>query len=182
MEDSMKKEIISWIKACAFATIIAIICREFIFTPTTVLGKSMSPTYENSDKIVVSKTSKIEHFDVIVFNAPDNKGERYIKRVIGLPGDSIQMKDDILYINGEAFFEPYLKENKEENVLDKLTEDFTLQEKYGVVEVPANMLFVMGDNRLISNDSRIFGFISNDSVIGEVKFRFYPFQKFGMPE
>lgn len=182
MEESIKKEIISWIKACAFAILIAIICREFIFTPTTVLGESMSPTFENRDKIVVSKTSKIQRFDVIVFNAPDNKGERYIKRVIGLPGDRIQMKDDILYINGEAFFEPYLEENKEENIQNKLTEDFTLQEKYGVAEVPTNMLFVMGDNRLISNDSRIFGFISYESVIGEVKFRFYPFQEIGMPE
>ena len=182
MTNSTKKEIYSWIKSIAFAFLIVFICRLFLFTPTTVLGASMSPTFQDHDKVVISKTTEIQRFDVIVFDAPDMDGEHYIKRVIGLPGDRIEMKNDVLYINGVAFEEPYLKENKEGNLLTKLTEDFSLEEKTGESKVPKDMLFVMGDNRLISKDSRIFGLIPNDSVIGEVIFRFYPLQEIGVPK
>lgn len=176
MTESTKKEIYSWLKSLAIAFIVAFICKQFLFIPTTVYGESMSPTFKDQDRIVISKTSAIERFDVIVFNAPDQAGEKYIKRVIGLPGDHIEMKDDVLYINGEAFEEIYLKENKEETLFSNLTGDFSLQ------EVPRDSLFVMGDNRLYSKDSRRFGFISYDSIIGEVKFRFYPFQGIGIPK
>lgn len=181
MKESTKKEVYSWIKSIAFAFVIAFICREFLFTPTTVLGASMSPTFQDQDKVLISKTAEIERFDVIVFDAPDIDGVHYIKRVIGLPGDRIEMKDDVLYINGEALEEPYLIENKEDNPFNKLTGDFLLQEKTGETKVPKDMLFVMGDNRLKSKDSRIFGLVSYESVIGEVKFRFYPLQEIGIP-
>ena len=175
MEKDTKSEVYSWVKSIVFAIIIAFICRQFLFTPSIVRGESMTPTFEDENMIILSKTSEIQRFDMIVFKAPDSD-ELYIKRVIGLPGDSIEMKDDVLYVNGKEYEEPYLKENKEENVLDKLTYDFTLE------EVPENSLFVMGDNRLNSMDSRIFGVISYDSVIGEVKFRFYPLQEIGIPK
>jgi signal peptidase I len=119
---------------------------------------------------------------VIVFDAPDIDGKHYIKRVIGLPGDSIEMKNDVLYINGKAIEEPYLIENKEDNPFNKLTEDFSLEEKTGESKVPKDMLFVMGDNRLKRKDSIIFRLIPNDAVIGEVKFRFYPLQEIGIPK
>lgn len=182
MKESTKKEIYSWVKSIAFAFIIAFICRQFLFTPTTVLGASMSPTFQDHDRVLVSKTSEIQRFDVIVFDAPDIDGEHYIKRVIGLPGDSIEMKDDVLFINGKALEEPYLIENKEDNPFNKLTEDFSLQEKTGESIVPKDMLFVMGDNRLKSKDSRIFGLVSYDAVIGEVKFRFLPLKEIGIPK
>lgn len=182
MKASTKKEVISWIKSIVIAIIVVFICREFIFAPITVSGESMSPNFHNADRVVVSKTSNIQRFDVIVFDAPDIEGEKYIKRVIGLPGDSIKVEDDVLYINGEMFPEEYLAENKEANPLQHLTGDFSLKENTGESQVPDDMLFVMGDNRLDSKDSRIFGFVPYDSVLGEVKFRFYPFQKVGFPE
>ncbi|MEC0300444.1 signal peptidase I [Peribacillus frigoritolerans] len=182
MKESTKKEIYSWVKSIVFAFIIVFICRQLLFTPTTVLGASMLPTFQDQDRVVVSKTTEIQRSDVIVFDAPDVDGKDYIKRVIGLPGDSIDMKDDVLYINGKAVEEPYLNANKEDNPFNKLTEDFSLQEKTGESKVPKNMLFVMGDNRLNSKDSRIFGFISYDSIVGEVKFRFYPLQEIGIPK
>ena len=175
MEKDTKSEVYSWVKSIAFALIIAFICRQFLFTPNIVRGESMTPTFEDENMIILSKISDIQRFDMIVFSAPDSD-EHYIKRVIGLPGDSIEMKDDVLYVNGKEYEEPYLKENKEKNVLDRLTNDFTLE------EVPENSLFVMGDNRLNSTDSRIFGVISYDAVIGEVKFRFYPVQEIGIPK
>ncbi|KAB2334525.1 signal peptidase I [Cytobacillus depressus] len=176
MTENTKKEVFSWIKSLAFAFIVAFICREFLFLPTTVFGESMSPTFQDQERVVISKTAAIERFDVVVFDAPDVAGKKYIKRVIGLPGDRIEMRDDVLYINGKAFEESYLKENKEGNPLNRLTGDFLLQ------EVPKDSLFVMGDNRLNSKDSRHFGFIPINSVIGEVKFRFYPFQAIGIPK
>ena len=173
MKESTKREIYSWVKSVAFAFIIVFICRQFLFTPSTVFGASMSPTFQNQERVVVSKTSEIQRFDVIVFDAPDVDDKYYIKRVIGLPGDQIEMKNDVLYINGEALEEPYLIENKEDNPFNRLTENFTLQEKTGEIRIPKDMLFVMGDNRLKSKDSRMFGLISYDSVIGEVRFRYF---------
>ena len=181
MKENIKKEIYSWGKIILFAFIIAFICRQFLFAPTIVRGESMEPTFEDQNKVILSKTSGIQRFDMIVFNAPDSD-ERYIKRVIGLPGDSIEVKDDVLYINGKVYEEPYLEGNKDTNWLDTLTGDFTLEELTGKATVPQHSLFVLGDNRLNSKDSRIFGFISDDSVIGEVKFRFYPLKDIGIPQ
>ncbi|MBS4192764.1 signal peptidase I [Bacillus sp. FJAT-49705] len=182
MKESTKQEIYSWIKSIAFAFIIAFICKQFLFTTTTVFGESMEPTFQDQDKVVLSKTSEIQRFDMIVFDAPDVEGEHYIKRVIGLPGDHIEMKDDVLYINGEAIEEPYLIENKKDNPFNNLTEDFSLEEKTGKSKIPKDMLFVMGDNRLVSKDSRFFGLVPYDSVIGEVKFRYYPLEEIGIPK
>ncbi|MDQ0270388.1 signal peptidase I [Cytobacillus purgationiresistens] len=104
MKESTKKEIYSWVKSIVFAFIITFICRVFIFIPTTVFGESMLPTFNNEDRIVVSKTSEIQRSDVIVFDAPDMAGKQYIKRVIGLPGDSIEMKDDVLLNDSNGAF------------------------------------------------------------------------------
>ncbi|MEI3614737.1 signal peptidase I [Pseudogracilibacillus sp. SO30301A] len=79
--------------------IIAVVIRSFLFSPSLVLGQSMEPTFENHDRVIVSKISNIQRFDIIVFDAPD-VNEYYIKRVIGLPGDTVGVKDDVLYING----------------------------------------------------------------------------------
>lgn len=182
MKENTKREIYSWIKSIVFAVIIVLMCRQFLFIPTTVFGESMSPTFHENDRVIVSKMTKIQRFDIVVFDAPDEEGELYVKRVIGLPGDHVEMKDDILYINGEATEESYVTENKENNPFRLLTEDFTLQEKTGESKVPEDMFFVMGDNRLRSKDSRSFGFVSKDSVIGEVKFQFYPLQEIGIPK
>ncbi|SNZ02697.1 signal peptidase I [Terribacillus aidingensis] len=169
-ENKTTREILSWIKAIGIAVIIAFVCRYFLFTPSTVHGESMLPTYENSDHVIVSKISKIEHNDIVVFNAPDADAH-YIKRVIGLPGDTIEVKDNVLYVNGEVQDQSYLPE-------DMITGDFKLKELTGEQTVPEGKLFVMGDNRTNSKDSRIFGFVSKEEVIGEVKMTFYPFSDF----
>jgi len=182
MKDSTKKEIYSWIKSIAFALMIVFICRQFLFEPSTVFGESMAPTFEDKDKVMVNKITKIKRFDIIVFDAPDVDDSYYIKRVIGLPGDQIEMKNDVLYINDEEMEEPYLTENKEDSPFPMLTENFSLEDKTGKSKVPEDMLFVMGDNRLVSRDSRAFGFIPLDSVVGEVQFRYYPLQHIGIPE
>jgi signal peptidase I len=180
MQESIKKEVFSWIRTISFALIIAFLFRHFFFTPSIVHGESMSPTFHEDDKLIISKISKIHRFDTIVFNAPD-ANEHYVKRVIGLPGDNVEMKDDVLYINGEPMKEPYLEVEGVGIPFEKMTGDFTLEELTGVPRVPKGTLFVLGDNRLNSKDSRYFGFITEESVLGEVKFRIYPFQSIGLP-
>ena len=182
MKEKSKKDLYSWITSILFAILITVVCRVFLFTPITVFGDSMLPTFKTQDRIIVSKISEIQRFDTIVFDAPDVTGKQYIKRVIGLPGDKIEMKDDILYINGTAYEEAYVNKNINNTMYNKATGDFNFQEFTDETKVPKNHYFVLGDNRWNSSDSREFGFIKKDSVIGEVKFRFFPFNDVGIIE
>ncbi|ASB87427.1 signal peptidase I [Bacillus sonorensis] len=179
MKNTRKKEIWSWVRTLLIAGVIVFICRYFLFTPSTVLGDSMSPTLQNGNMVMVSKISDIHRFDKIIFHAPD-ADEDYVKRVIGVPGDSIEMKDDVLYINGKTYDEPYLKQNKQTLAGDEhLTNNFTLKDLTGKEKVPKDSFFVMGDNRQNSRDSRYFGFVSKSSVVGKVEFRYFPFNEIG---
>lgn len=158
-----------------FVLAVLLICQQFFLAPVTVKGVSMEPTFENNNKLIVNKLEKVNRFDMIVFHAPD-ADKNYIKRVIGLPGDKIVFKNDHLYINGQYYKEPYLEKEKEELYLGGLlTGDFE-------AAVPKGCIFVMGDNRKNSSDSRIFGAIKEDSVIGIVDFRYYPIQSMGSPD
>ncbi len=185
MGKSKKNELLEWVKAIAVAFVFAIAIRTFIFSPIIVDGASMMPTYEDGDKVIVNKISKqisgIERFDVIVFEAPI--GKDYIKRVIGLPGDHIAYENDTLYINDEAFEESYLDLYKEQ-LLDNgtLTEDFTLQSLTDYSTIPEGYLFVLGDNRRKSTDSRYtsVGLVPMEKVLGKANIRFYPFDSLGI--
>ena len=170
-----KKDILSLVKSIFVALLIVILCRQFFFVPVTVKGESMKPTFEDQNRVIISKMSKIEAFNLIVFQSPISS-DKHIKRVIGLPGDQIEIIEDTLYINGYPYPEPYLDENKEDRLFNEpLTGNLEF-------EVPDNSFFVLGDNRLKSMDSRIYGVIKNEDIIGEVKLRIYPFQSFGMPK
>lgn len=177
MNESPKKknELLSWIMAILFGVAIAFVSKEFLFSPLMVKGASMNPTYENEDVIIVSKISKINRFDHVVFKAPF-EDEYYIKRVIGLPGDTIEMQDDVLIVNGIQYEEPYVNRNTENPMQKRVTENFTLEELTGESKVPEGYIFVLGDNRLRSYDSRHYGLIPIDDVFGESKVRIYPFQ------
>lgn len=182
MEQNRKhivNEVYSWIKALLLALIIAVVIRSFLFSPMAVSGESMKPTFENQDRVIVSKISDIQRFDFIVFDAPD-ANEYYIKRVIGLPGDTVEVKDKILYINGKLTEEFYLEEVN--HSLGKIMWDFTLEGVTGETIVPEGSLFVLGDNRLNSRDSRHFGFVLDEAILGKVEFRYYPLNNIGMPE
>lgn len=171
-----KNELWEWTKALLIAVGLAALIRYFLFTPIVVDGLSMMPTLHNGDRMIVNKLSysvgEPDRFDIIVFHAPEQKD--YIKRVIGLPGDTIEYKDDVLYINGKAYDEPYLEEYKEQIENGLLTEDFILEEKIGQETVPENTLFVMGDNRRFSKDSRHIGVVNIDEVIGSTNIIYWP--------
>lgn len=139
----------------------------------------MLPNLQNGNRLVVSKLSELQRFDVIVFHAPDSS-EKYIKRIIGLPGDTIEMKDDTLYVNGKAYHEPYLEKLKDQKLEGMLlTGDFTLSEIVGKKVVPEGYVFVLGDNRLVSKDSRHFGLLPIKEIVGKAVLRTWPIDEIG---
>lgn len=181
MAKKKKNEAWEWIKALGIAVIIAVVIRSFIFTNYIVEGISMMPTLQNGNRLIVSKISyeisKPHRFDVVIFHATPTQD--YVKRVIGLPGDTIAYKNDVLYVNGNPVKEPYL--NKYKSQLPKgenLTPDFTLKQLFNVSKVPPGKIFVMGDNRQHSTDSRVFGFVDESKIVGKVDLRYYPFSEF----
>lgn len=131
----------------------------------------MAQNFRDGDQVLTFRGGKIKHGSVIIFDAPNDPGTLYIKRVIGLPGDRVQMSQDRLYINGKLTPEPYLQRYLNGSAF---TEDFTLKQQLGVSQVPANCYFVLGDNRPISRDSRRIGFIKQQRIIGTVKLRYWP--------
>ena len=144
--------------------------RSFIVTPVKVNGSSMYPYLKDGEILVLNKMDKkYKRFDIVVANADNTK---IIKRVIGLPGESIEYKDCKLYINGEEI-DDYVK--------DCITEDFSLEDLYNYVIIPEGYYFVMGDNRKESSDSRDYriGLIKSSNIQGKVIFRLTPFGRFG---
>ena len=175
-----KNEIWEWTKALLIAFAAVWLIRYFLFTPIVVDGESMMPTLENGDRMIVNKIGEPNRNDIVVFHAPEKKD--YIKRVIGLPGDHIAYKNDQLYINGEPQEEPYLESNKSQVNGGTLTEDFTLEERTGEKVIPEGYLFVMGDNRRNSTDSRLIGLVPLEEVIGKTNIIFWPLKEIGMIE
>ena len=168
-----KKEMMEWIVAILIGILVVMLFRMFIVTNYEVIGKSMMPTLEDHDRVLVTKLSDVDRMDIIIFKSPNQ--EAYVKRVIGLPGDSIKYENDVLYINNKKVKETFLSSNlayqyPEEN----FTEDFELEALTGQETVPADKLFVLGDNRMSSLDSRYFHFIDEQDVIGEVTARYWP--------
>ncbi|TMW73195.1 signal peptidase I [Alteribacter natronophilus] len=175
-----KSESWEWLKAVAVALLLAVVIRYFFFAPIVVDGESMMPTLEHNDRMIVNKIgyniSEPDRFDIVVFHATHTKD--YIKRVIGLPGDTIAYEDDVLYVNGEAVDEPYLDEYKANAGTGPFTSDFTLEETTGYETVPEGHMFVLGDNRQHSKDSRHIGMIPYDEVVGKANFVFWPVNDF----
>ncbi|MGI8315105.1 signal peptidase I [Halobacillus mangrovi] len=177
----MKKQWLDWIKAFVIAAVLAIIVRVFLFAPVVVEGPSMLPTLHSGDHLIVSKINYTlgspERFDVVVFHATEKKD--YIKRVIGLPGDHVEYKNDKLYINGKEMEEPFLTEEKEHVESGEVnTDDFTIEElPGGYEEVPENHFLVLGDNRTNSTDSRMLGVIPDNQIVGEAILSYWPLNR-----
>jgi signal peptidase I len=168
-------ELKSWMLSLGIALIIVLFVRTFLFAPYIVEGASMEPTLHNHEKIFVNKISTISGFERGQIIIIEGKEDHYVKRIIGLPGDKIQMRNDQLYINDKVVKESYLSYNREvaEQMGINLTDDFE------TITVPENQYFVMGDNRLVSMDSRNgLGLIERERIVGKLEFVFYPFSEF----
>lgn len=159
------KEILGYI----IVIIIVLLIKQFIVTPIRVNGDSMNDTLYDKDIMILDKISyifkNIKRFDIVVIK---RNGEYLIKRVIGLPGEIVEYKDNKLYINGEIV---------EENFNHKDTDNFKIEE-----EIPKNYYFVVGDNRGDSLDSRIIGFIKEDEILGKTSLVLFPFKRIGIKD
>lgn len=142
----------------------------------------MEPNFHDGERLIVSKLSyqigEPERFDVVVFHATNDSD--FIKRIIGLPGDKIEYRNDTLYVNGQPIEENFIKDQK--NTSGNYTKDFDMSEILQYETVPDGYYFVMGDNRPNSIDSRYapLGFIPKESIVGEVVIRLFPLSKFNI--
>lgn len=175
------KEIVSTVVLFAVMFLVIMGVYKYIAERFIVDGASMEATLKSGERLWMLKLNEIDRFDVVIFPAPDNDEKLYVKRVIGLPGDTIAYENDQLIINGEAMVEPYLVEKAAEFDGD-FTYDFALEEITGETTVPEGSFFVLGDNRRNSLDGRRFGFIEAEGVLGEADFIYWPFGEFGLLE
>lgn len=148
----------------------------FLFQPHQVDGKSMEPNFHNAEYILTDKISyrisTPKRGDVVVFHSPQDANVDFIKRIMGVPGDLISLKDGYFYLNGEMLAEEYI------NDPGKVAAGRFLREN-NTVEVPSGQYFVMGDNRLHSSDSREWGFVTRQGIVGRAFFRYWPMSEFG---
>ncbi|MBD1807891.1 signal peptidase I [Microcoleus sp. FACHB-SPT15] len=160
----------------AIALALALFIRAFVAEPRYIPSDSMLPTLEVGDRLVVEKVSY--YFrppttgEIVVFDPPQQlqiqgyaKDQAFIKRVIGTPGQTVQVQDGKVYINGRSLKEDYIAEPPAYQM--------------EAVQVPEDQLFVMGDNRNNSNDSHVWGFLPKQNVIGHACYRFWPFSRIG---
>lgn len=149
----------------------------FVSQPHKVSGNSMVPTFHNGDFILTDKLSyrfnPPKRGDVVVLKNPKDESQDFIKRIIALPGDSIEIRGDTVYLNGELLQEPYLPE-------DTTTPQGTFLQENEEVKAGENQYFVLGDNRNHSSDSRSWGGITKEEIVGKVFLRYWPPQAFGL--
>lgn len=171
---NVKKEILSWILTIAVAVVAALIIRTFLFEPVRVDGSSMCDTLQNGEVMLVTKPEYLlgdpQFGDVVICHYPGRGNTNFVKRVMGVPGDVIEVRSNVVYRNGEALDEPYLTESRNDDGFSMAP--FTLNE---------DEYFVMGDNRDNSHDCRNYygyGFpaaLTRDMIIGHVRCVVFPF-------
>jgi len=168
---SLGRELKVWTRDIVIAVGLAVFIIVFFYQPVQVEGTSMAPLLRDQERIFINKFvyrfEPIHRGDVVVFWYPLDTSESFIKRVIGLPGDTIQIKSGRLFVNGKYVPEPYVPK--------KYFDDSS----YGPITIPPHEYFVMGDHRNSSNDSRIFGPVPRKYIYGKAVFAYWPFKKFG---
>ena len=169
---------------------LALVIQAFLVKPYRIPSPSMTDTLQVGDRVLVNRVvyhlRDLEHRDIVVFRYPLNTDVAFIKRVVGLPGDKLQAKDGKLWVNGVAQDESYV--HKTNGVTDAtnpagviagttMTHPWALDNEY---TVPDGHFFVMGDNRLDSDDSRVWGPVPMDDLIGEAFFIYWPLDRLGV--
>ena len=175
MSEKVKKEVMEWVKVFALAIVFAFVITQFI-KPTLVRGDSMYSTLEEGDYLIINRMSykfkEPDHGDIIVFESDlkqdDGSIKDLVKRVIGVGGDHVVIENSKVYVNDKELNEPYIHNEITKGDID--------------IVVPEGKVFVLGDNREISLDSRYeqVGFIDDSDILGKVVIRLYPFNKIGL--
>jgi signal peptidase I len=168
---SIRREIRVWTRDLLIAIGLALVIIVFLYQPVKVEGTSMAPLLSDQERIFINKFvyrfEPIERGDVVVFWYPLDRTKSFIKRVVGLPGESVEIRQGVVYVNGKVVPEPYVPAQYED------LSDF------GPVRVPKDSFFVMGDHRISSNDSRVFGPVSSRYIYGRAVFAYWPVDHFG---
>lgn len=169
---SKLRELIEFFIPIVLAVVIAIVLKTFVFANAVVPTGSMLNTIQEGDRIIASRLTYInndpERYDIIIFRNPDNEEECFVKRVIGLPGETVQIVNGIVYVtqtNGETI-----------QLDDSFVTNCEPYGDFGPFEVPEDSYFMMGDNRNTSWDSRFWDnkYVHKDKILGKVKFKYYP--------
>ena len=157
---TLKQEILEWIVTLGVALVVAVVVRTYFIEPVRVDGNSMYPTLKHGEIMMVNKWDYLQgdpqRFDVVICHYPGRGNTNFVKRVIGLPGDTVEVKDGYLIVNGVIYAEKFLHERP--------------VEEFGPYVVPEGRYFVMGDNRNNSNDSRRaeVGPLDRENILGRV--------------
>jgi signal peptidase I len=163
-----------WVRDLMISVVLAVVVILFIYQPVKVEGTSMMPTLDDQERIFINKFvyrfhfGNIERGDTVVFWFPGDPTKSYIKRVIGMPGDRVEVVDGKVIVNGKALVENY--------VPPEFRDDSEMSER----EVPFNQYFVLGDHRSSSNDSRAWGMVPRRYIYGKAVFIYWPLDKMGL--
>lgn len=171
-EKSMARYVLELVEIVIIAFALSWVIRTYVLEARVIPTGSMLPTIQLEDRVIVDKFF-FKHFgqlhtgDVIVFHPPSSahSSDDFIKRLIGLPGDTVEIRNHKTYINGQQLLEPYLLEPQVKNM--------------DPINVPEGSVFVLGDNRNNSADSREWGFLPIQNISGKTLFRYWPFERFG---
>ena len=168
---SLRHEIRVWTRDLLIAIGLALVIIVFLYQPVKVEGTSMAPLLSDQERIFINKFvyrfEAIHRGDVVVFWYPLDRSKSFIKRVIALPGETVTIRQGVVTVNGAVVPEPYVPPQYED-VSD-----------YGPQRVPADSYFVMGDHRISSNDSRVFGPVPSQFIYGRAVFAYWPVDHFG---
>ncbi|HEV2196325.1 MAG TPA: signal peptidase I [Candidatus Acidoferrum sp.] len=172
--NTLRKEIRVWTRDLLIAIGLALVIIVFLYQPVKVEGTSMAPLLSDQERIFINKFvyrfEPIQRGDVVVFWYPLDHTKSFIKRVVGLPGETVEIRQGTLYVNGKVIPEPYVPPQYEDS------SDFP------VTRVPKDSFFVLGDHRISSNDSRVFGPVASQFIYGRAVFAYWPVDHFGSLE
>ena len=163
---SATRELISWLLIIVLSVCVALFLNGFVIVNARVTSGSMENTIMTKDRVLGLRFpywfSDPQQGDIVIFKYPDDESQNYIKRIIGMPGDTVEIVEGLVYINGELLDEPYLRE--------------TPRGSFGPYEVPEGHYFMLGDNRNNSRDSRYWNnkYVSEEQILGKAYWVYYP--------
>jgi len=180
-----KNEVLEWIKAIAIALVLVVLIRWLLFKPFIVDGPSMQPNFHTGERVIVNEIlydiRSPQRGEVIVFHVP-SEGRDFIKRVIGVAGDVVKVEGDVVTVNGEPVNETYIQDavdSAHNNNALYNNKNFP-NEDFSDTTVPEGHVFVMGDNRSDSKDSRMIGYVPLTDIVGRADLIFWPIQDIEM--
>lgn len=180
-KENVKIEILDFIRLILICFVFSFLCIKFVFRPVTVEGNSMYPTLIDQERgfsnVFSTYVSDIKRFEVVVVNI-DDIDERWVKRVVGLPGEKVEYKNNKLYINDVLVEEPFL----DEDYVNEMTNngEIVFSRDEGPVILGDDEYYLVGDNRLVSYDSRSVGPFKKENIVSKYVLVLYPFDKIGV--